>query len=517
MSTEEIAALQAELEAQLASQRATIDELWLVVSAINILGLQLGFAMLETGVARAKNTKSILLKNLADMSLGVFVWLVIGFGLYVGDGRFVSGAPHDGFMLLNDEDYALFAQSYGFAITGTTIMSGAVLSRMKFEWYILISCIFVGLVYPVSAHWAWAENGFLSVDFDYKDYAGSGVVHMIGGVYGLVGAWVCGPRVGRFVQQGFDTKSVPRPLPGHSSTLQVMGVFLLTVSWMFFNAGSSGGTNPEQMRSASRALAASMIALSTSCGVVIIIMYIKDRTHHLAEACNAVLAGLVAITGPCGHVDPWGAAVIGAGAGVVYLCVSHVMLHRLHIDDPVDAFAVHGACGAFGVIMLGILDYQDGLVYAGSLDLLYGQFVGFICLFMWALITALILFVSLNRIFGISLDEDDQLLGLDVKYHEGYAYPEFSAQDVMEYNRTRDAATRKLRFGNKNRAHGSESWAASEASIHSAGNDLSFRSASSEGSETGWKKGRAKRNNSEDVITPPAPQRSSTGDDDQYV
>lgn len=497
------------LQTRVVELQASMDELWLITSGIEILGLQLGFAMLETGVARAKNTKAILMKNVCDFTFGLWMWYLTGFGIFRGDNAFASGYPYTGFLLRDDAEYALFIQSFGFAITGTTIMSGAVLSRMKFEWYMVISLLFVGFIYPVSAHWAWADTGFLKVHFDFKDFAGSGVVHMIGGIYGLVGAWVCGPRVGRFVQQGFDTKMVPRPLPGHSSTLQVMGVFLLTVSWMFFNSGSSGGTDPTQIRSASRALANSCLSLATSCTVCVVVMYIKDRTHHLTEASNGVLAGLVAITGPCGYVDPWGACIIGIGSGLIYMMTSHIMLHRLKIDDPVDAFAVHGACGAFGILSIGFLDYEEGLFTSGEIHLVYGQFIGFGCMVAWALASALLFFVVLNRLFGVALDEDDQLLGLDVKYHEGYAYPEFSAQDVMEYNRTRDAATRKMRIG---RNHGSESWAASEASMHSAsgGNELSFRSGSSENMR--------KRNDSEEHIAPPRkPQRSTRDDEEEYV
>jgi len=468
-------------------QRGTVDELYLIVSGIAILGLQTGFAMLETGTARSKNSKAILFKNLCDFCFGAWAWYLVGYGIYLGDNKFISGNPTTNFALQTTDTYAPAVQQFGFALTGTTIMSGAVLSRMKFEWYILFATLFTAFIYPIGAHWAWAENGWVGA-LGYIDFAGSGVVHMVGGIYGLVGAYICGPRVGRFVQVGFDTKKAPRPLPGHSSTLQVLGVFLLTMGWFYFNAGSSGGTGPAEIRSASRALLNSLLSLSVSATVVVIVLYIRDRTHHLAETGNGVLAGLVAVTAPCGYVDPWAACIIGGVAAFVYLGTSHVVLHRFHIDDPVDAFAVHGTSGLWGVLATGLFALEEfgGLFYTGSFQLLFDQIVGGAVLAAWAFATAIAMMYPVHKVFEISLDPDDQLLGMDIKYHEGYAYPEFSANDVVEYNRTRDAATRKMR----NR--GSESWQnVSESSIHSLGNDVSYRTTSSVSIRGSEKKGRA--------------------------
>lgn len=459
--------------------QGAIDDLWVMVTAIGILSLQTGFTMLEAGTVQSKNVKAVLLKNITDMLFGTLIWWLIGYGIYLGDDVFAGG---DSSLFVITEPkidlYPNFVQQFGFAVTSVTIVSGAILSRMKFEWYIIYSIIFVGAIYPLAAHWAWTENGWLYY-LGYVDFAGSGVVHYLGGIAGLVGAWMIGPRIGRFYDEDQLDGGTVRPLPPHSTVLIALGGFLLYVGWFSFNAGSSGGLTPDSIDSARRAMINTLLASATGGTVVTLYSLAWKRSHDVPLVVNGLLSGLVAVTGPSGSVDTWAAVLIGATAGLLYIPISYAVLHKLKIDDPVSAFTVHGFAGAWGVILTGFFDQGTGVFYGGDGSIFLAQIAGLASMGLLSGSYTFICFFILKKTVGLRVSNEDQLVGLDVSYHSGYAYPEFDMHQVRVFNARqkkeqeyRDQSRRNLRdhsrsgrsgrgsfssaVGLRSRAHGSE-------------------------------------------------------------
>lgn len=461
-----------------AQLQGAIDDVWVMITAIGILSLQTGFTMLEAGSVQSKNVKSVLLKNITDMLFGTLVWWAIGYGLYLGDDVFAAGDPSLFVITEPKIDlYPNFVQQFGFAVTSVTIVSGAILSRMKFELYIIYSIFFVGVIYPLAAHWAWAENGWLYY-LGYVDFAGSGVVHYVGGVAGLVGAYIIGPRVGRFYDEDQLDGGTVRPLPPHSTVLIALGGFLLYVGWFSFNAGSSGGLDPDQLLKAQRAMINTLLASATGGSVVTLYSLAWKRSHDVPLVVNGLLAGLVAVTGPSGTVDTWASVIIGGSAALLYIPISYAVLHKLKIDDPVSAFTVHGFAGAWGVILTGFFDQTEGVFYGGDGSIFGAQLAGLAAMGALSVTYTFLCFFILKKTFGLRVSTDDQLVGLDVSYHSGYAYPEFDMHQVRVFNATkrreqehrdqsrrnlRDGSTRSGRAGSyssavnmRSRAHGSE-------------------------------------------------------------
>ena len=417
--------------------QSALDDLWVMVTAIGILSLQTGFTMLEAGTVQSKNVKSVLLKNITDMLFGTLIWWLIGFGIYLGDSTYAAGDPELFVITESKLDlYPNFVQQFGFAVTSVTIVSGAILSRMKFELYIVYSVFFVGVVYPLAAHWAWADNGWLGA-LGYVDFAGSGVVHYLGGVAGLVGAYLIEPRVGRFYDKDQLDGGTVRPLPPHSTVLIALGGFLLYVGWFSFNAGSSGGLAPEDIPSAKRALINTLLASATGGTIVTLYSLAWKRSHDVPLVVNGLLSGLVAVTGPSGSVDTWAAVLIGGSAGLLFIPISYVVLHKLKIDDPVSAFTVHGFAGAWGVILTAFFDQDVGVFYGGDGSVFGAQLAGLAAMGALSGTYTFLCFFLLKKTVGLRVSVDDQLVGLDVSYHSGYAYPEFDMHQVRVFNAKR--------------------------------------------------------------------------------
>lgn len=405
----------------------TINTLIMFICAVLVLFMQAGFAMVEVGLNSAKNTVNILAKNVMDISVGVLLFLFVGFALmYPGDAWIIDGylGTPGAFVAADDPtsgDYsnsADFLFQVAFAATAATIVSGAVAGRMKFGAYLIYSAILTGLIYPISGAWKWG-GGFLD-GMGFQDFAGSVVVHAVGGFAGLAGAIALGPRLGRYTADG---KSVP--LPGHNIAFAALGVFILWVGWYGFNPGSqltyAGGAN---------AAATTYIALTTTIAaaggaiVAMIVGWALFSKPDLTMALNGILGGLVAITANCDRVEQWESLVIG-GIGGALVVLGIVLLDKLKIDDPVGAWPVHGLCGVWGGIATGLFGTVPEV--AGE-ELTRGAFIGVQCLStvvicVWAFATMAIVFYGLKAIGMLRVSPEDEQAGLDVSEHGMQAYP----------------------------------------------------------------------------------------------
>lgn len=410
----------------------SVDALWTVVAAILVFWMQAGFSLVEAGFTRAKNTVNILMKNLMDFSIGSIVFWAIGFGLMFGVSNGFVGTT--GFFLSGHRDdtwsYTFLLFQTVFAATAATIVSGAMAERTKFVGYLIYSVVLTGLIYPVFGSWAWGglfdgggwleapEGGLLSKWGlpPFIDFAGSTVVHSIGGWAALAGAIILGPRLGKF------DPNAP-PIRGHSMALATLGVFILWMGWFGFNAGSTtgvtGGTDPAG--GAGKALG--LIAINTNlaaCGGALVataITWAKVGKPEISMALNGALSGLVAITSPCATVSPLAAIVIGAIAGLVVVFAVEFFENR-RIDDPVGAISVHGVCGAWGTIAAALF-HTEGF----KPEQLITQAIGVSAAFLWAFPVTLILFKLVDATVGLRVSEEDEIDGLDISEHGGEAYP----------------------------------------------------------------------------------------------
>ena len=401
----------------------TINTLIMFVSAVLVIFMQAGFAMLEVGLNSAKNTVNILFKNVMDLSVGVLLFLFFGFGLmYPGSDYEGKWFGFGGSMVTRDAttgelaDYsssADFLFQVAFAATAATIVSGAVAGRMKFGAYLVYSAILTGLIYPISGMWKWGGGALDAMGF--QDFAGSVVVHAVGGFAGLAGAIVLGPRLGRFSEDG---KSIP--MPGHNIAFAALGVFILWVGWYGFNPGSqltyAGAANAE---------ATTYIALTTTISpaagavVAMLLAWALFKKPDVTMALNGALAGLVGITANCDRVTQPEALVIGAVSGALVVA-GILLLDKLRIDDPVGAWPVHGLCGIWGGIATGIFgEIPEGLTYGGFI-LVQLKATGIIV--AWAFVTMLVVFQLLKAVGCLRVSAAEEQAGLDVSEHGMRAY-----------------------------------------------------------------------------------------------
>ncbi len=398
-----------------------LDNMWLLIAGFLVMFMQPGFALVEAGFTRSKNTANILMKNLMDFAIGSLLYWIIGFTLMYGDsiGGFI-GTPDlffmsDGFGD-NYSDYAdLFFQTV-FCATAATIVSGAMAERTEFKAYLIFSIVISVLIYPVSGHWTWG-GGWLS-QLGFHDFAGSSIVHSVGAWVGLAGAAIIGPRLGKYKKDG-----KPNAIPGHNLTYGALGVFILWFGWFGFNPGSqlaAAGTD--------NAVAIGHIAVTTNlaaaAGAVtsMIVAWFRYKRPTLSLSLNGALAGLVAITAGCDAVDPMGAVAIGIIAGFVLPFAVEFIDKVLKVDDPVGAVSVHGVCGALGTLLVGLFSTSEGLFYTGSASLLGVQAIGVLAFFAWAFGTGVILFTILKKAGILRVSKVVEEEGLDVYEHGETAY-----------------------------------------------------------------------------------------------
>lgn len=406
------------------SDYSASDTIWVLVTAALVFFMQPGFAMVEAGLTRAKNAGNIAMKNLLDMCFSTVAFILIGFSLAFGSdingfigmpSLFITNYTYDSTISLG----AFIIFELVFAGTATTIVSGGMAERTKFESYCIYSIIMSALIYPIVAHWVWG-GGFLYTR-GYIDFAGSTVVHMVGGISALLGAYFLGPRIGKYGKDG----SV-HAFPGHNLTLATLGVFILWFGWFGFNGGS---TLAIQGYDAGEAAGEIIIntCLAAACGTIAAMCttWIKFGHPDVSYTLNGCLAGLVGITAGCAVVDYYGAIVIGILCGVAVVYIAEYVDKKVRIDDPVGAFAVHGACGAFGTFLVGFLATDKafnygadaGILYGGSLHQLGIQVFGIACIAVWVIVTMGTVFYVLKHTIGLRVSPEAELSGLDISEH----------------------------------------------------------------------------------------------------
>ena len=418
------------------SNAKAINTVWTLIAAFMVFFMQAGFALVETGFTRAKNAINIIMKNLMDFSIGSIAFWAIGFGIMFGadkaglfgsSGFFLSTGDPSTSEGLWQIAYWLF--QLVFAATAATIVSGAMAERTKFTTYLIYSLVISALIYPVVGHWIWG-GGWLS-NLGMIDFAGSTVVHSVGGWAAMMGAILLGPRIGKYVTNGHGKTS--KAIPGHNIPLAALGVFILWFGWFGFNPGSTtSGTN------LSIATIAVTTNLAAAAGAIssMFTAWARFKKPDASMTLNGALAGLVAITAPCAVVSPLSAIIIGLLAGVIVVLAVEFFDKVLHIDDPVGAISVHGVCGVFGTLAVGIfaeakyaesagLGAVNGLFFGGGFHQLGIQALGSISTFAWVGVTTFILFFILKKTIGLRVSRKEELRGLDIDEHGMEAYSGF--------------------------------------------------------------------------------------------
>lgn len=405
--------------------QTNINIIWTLVAAFLVFFMQAGFAMVETGFTRAKNSVNILMKNAFDFVIGSLAFFFIGFGLMFGKSNGLLGTTLFGMSGVepagNEWMWTFLIFQTVFAATAATIVSGTMAERTKFISYLVYSAVISLLIYPIFGSWAWGSlggqgtRGWLET-LGFHDFAGSTVVHSIGGWLALAGAIVLGPRIGKYAPDG-----KPRAIPGHSIPLATLGVFILWFGWFGFNPGST---------TAGVGLAG-YIAVTTNLGAAagattaLITSWLLLKKPDVSMALNGILAGLVAITAPCDGVSPVGAVLIGGIAGILVVLSVLFIDYVLKIDDPVGAVSVHCVCGVWGTISYGLFSLNSGLFYGHGAKQLGVQLAGAGAAAVWAFGLGLVMFFVLRKTIGLRVTDDEQLKGLDIGEHGNEAYAGF--------------------------------------------------------------------------------------------
>ena len=410
----------------------SLDTVWMLLAAMLVFWMQPGFALCEAGFTRSKNTANILFKNFVDFMIGSVLFFFVGFGFMFGsDGAGFIGAPNWGDLSfykgeLPVEGFLMFETV--FCATSATIVSGAMAERTKFSMYVVYSFFISLIIYPVEGHWTWgggwlcndAADSFMMTTFGtvFHDFAGSAIVHSVGGILALIGAIALGPRRGKY-----DKNGKSRAIPGHSLTLAALGVFILWMGWFGFNPGSQLAASGEVNR-----VAISHVFLTTNlaavCGGIatMFVTWFKYGKPSFSLTLNGILAGLVGVTAGCDAVDPWGAMIIGLVCGTVLVYAIEFIDHKLHIDDPVGASSVHGVCGILGTLMTGLFSVSEGLFYGHGWGFFGAEAFGILVIDLWAAATGTILFFAIKKIHGLRVSARVEDEGLDIYEHGEACY-----------------------------------------------------------------------------------------------
>ena len=391
--------------------------IWFLIGAALVFFMQCGFAMVETGFTRAKNAGNIIMKNLMDFCIGTVVFMLLGYGLMMGEHTFFGLIGKPDLTLFTDFegfDWSAFVFQLVFCATAATIVSGAMAERTKFSAYCIYSAIISLVVYPLEAGWVWG-GGWLA-ELSYIDFAGSSVIHMVGGLSALVGAAILGPRIGKYTKNE-DGTVTSNAIPGHSITLGALGVFILWFRWYGFNGAAAGdGAFLGQI------FLTTTISPAIATCVTMLFTWIKNGKPDVSMSLNGSLAGLVAITAPCADVDAIGAAIIGLVAGILVVVAVEFIDIKLKIDDPVGAVAVHGVNGMWGTLSVGLFatgNGQDGItgLFYGGFTQLGIQALGVVSVAAWTIVTMVIVFQLIKHTVGLRVTKDEEMKGLDVTEH----------------------------------------------------------------------------------------------------
>ncbi|WP_353887507.1 ammonium transporter [uncultured Dialister sp.] len=406
---------------------SSVDTIWVLLGAILVYFMQPGFAMVETGLTRAKNAGNIVMKNFMDFALGTVVFWFLGFGLMFGtDIGGIIGTPDlfvTHFQVPDDAGYTplayLFFQTV-FCATSATIVSGAMAERTKFSAYCVYSVLISLLIYPISGHWIWG-GGWLS-ELGFHDFAGSTCVHLVGGVCAFVGAWLLGPRIGKYNKDG-----TVNAIPGHSITLACLGMFILWMGWFGFNGGSTVSmTGDKTIESVGHIMITTNLAAAAAACTTMIVTWVKYGKPDVSMTLNGGLAGLVAITAGCDTVTVPGSFAIGIISGIFIVYAVEFVDQKLKVDDPVGAIAAHGGCGALGTILTGFFSESDGLLYTGDPHYLFIQILGVVAVAVYVFIAINIVFRIIRATIGLRVSPSEEINGLDFEEHGlASAYADF--------------------------------------------------------------------------------------------
>ena len=396
-----------------------LNTIWVLIAGALVFFMQTGFALVEAGFTRSKNTTNILFKNLMGFCIGTFVFWLLGYGIMFGAGNGFIG----GFELFSKVDHgaaaglpnmAFFFFQLVFAATAATIVSGAMAERTKFSAYLIYSAIISLIIYPISGHWIWGGGWLSQLSIPMHDFAGSTVVHSVGGWLALTGAIVLGPRIGKY------KNGKANAIPGHSITLATLGVFILWIGWFGFNPGSTLGVGDAGL--ISKIFVTTNAAAAVGGIATMILTWFRYGKPTLSMTLNGVLAGLVAITAGCDAVTPGGAVIIGFIAGIVVVFSVELFDKVFKIDDPVGAISVHGICGALGTLLVGIFSQSGGVLYGGGWGLFTSQAIGVVSVAAWTIAVGFILFLAIKYTIGIRVSAKEEEIGLDFFEHGETAY-----------------------------------------------------------------------------------------------
>ena len=395
---------------------------WYLLGAVLVFFMQCGFAMVETGFTRAKNAGNIIMKNLMDFCIGTVVFFVLGYGIMNSENYFFGLIGRPEYQMFTDFanfDWSNFFFQLVFCATAATIVSGAMAERTKFSTYCIYSAVISAIVYPIEAGWVWNSAGWLA-KLGYVDFAGSSVIHMVGGIASVIGAAMLGPRIGKYTK-GKDGKVVVNAFPGHSLTLGALGCFILWFAWYGFNGAAA--SDPTQL---AQILGTTTIAPAVATFVCMMFTWIRNGAPDVSMCLNASLAGLVGITAGCANVDAVGATIIGLVDGILVVIVVEFIDQKLKIDDPVGAVAVHGCNGLWGTVAVGLFDYNNGVFYGGGFHQLGVQVLGVVCIAAYTAVAMTIVFTILKHTIGLRVSAEEEIMGLDIAEHDlASAYADF--------------------------------------------------------------------------------------------
>ena len=393
---------------------AVLDLMWIVICGILVFFMQAGFTLVETGFTRGKNAGNIIMKNIMDLCIGSLGFWAIGYTVMYGESiGSLIGTPTLFFDNIDDM-HNLFFQTV-FAATAATIVSGAVAGRTKFSTYIIFSFVMTVIIYPISGHWVWQGDGWLT-ELGFVDFAGSTVVHSVGGWAALVGAILVGPRLGKY------TNGKSNAIPGHNLLIGALGIFILWLGWFGFNAGSQLAISGDNANAVAGIVITTNLAAAAGAMVAMFVSWMLYGKPDISMTLNGALAGLVGITAGCAAVSPAGAAIIGAIAGGVVVLSIEFIDKKLKVDDPVGAVSVHGVCGALGTLLVGVFALDGGLLYGGGFSLLGVQAIGVLSIGAWAAGTAFVVLYVLKKTIGLRVSKEEEVDGLDIHEHKSNVY-----------------------------------------------------------------------------------------------
>ena len=395
---------------------------WYLLGAVLVFFMQCGFAMVETGFTRAKNAGNIIMKNLMDFCIGTVVFFVLGYGIMNSENYFFGLIGRPEYQMFTDFanfDWSNFFFQLVFCATAATIVSGAMAERTKFSTYCIYSAVISAIVYPIEAGWVWNSAGWLA-KLGYVDFAGSSVIHMVGGIASVIGAAMLGPRIGKYTK-GKAGKVIVNAFPGHSLTLGALGCFILWFAWYGFNGAAA--SDPTQL---AQILGTTTIAPAVATFACMMFTWIRNGAPDVSMCLNASLAGLVGITAGCANVDAVGATIIGLVDGILVVIAVEFIDQKLKIDDPVGAVAVHGCNGLWGTVAVGLFDYNNGVFYGGGFYQLGVQVLGVVCIAAYTAVAMTIVFTILKHTIGLRVSAEEEIMGLDIAEHDlASAYADF--------------------------------------------------------------------------------------------